>query len=175
MRVLQKQPSLITLREEVRNLLIVHEQTDLRWLFRILGLWVAVILPLALLISPLSLIGAGIILAILLFAIAMTLASWSIAQTYTFDRTSGLLTTHQRGLLGPTITTVYALAEIREVQAIPKNPGHSQGYYISLTLASGKTLEIDLTSSEDVDQEITHAIRSFMQSVSNPSSSVEKV
>jgi hypothetical protein len=166
MELLQQQPSEISLSEDSTKL-ILQERSQIKWLLGMLALWAVIGVAIA---SVLVALGAALWIAAFVLAIAlamdvMTVLSWVVVQTFTFDAAASVVTSTQKGVFGRPVVHTYALGEIMRVQLVPKTANHAWSYYISLKLTSGRNIDIDLSSNEAVDREIVRSIQRFLISV----------
>jgi hypothetical protein len=165
MEFLQQQPSEISLRRDSTKL-ILQEQTNTNWLFGMLAVWAVpgISIPLLLFTQSVPIWIITIALPVMLVGGGMTLFSWVVAQTWTLDTVTNTVTVAQKGLFGSTTCERYGLHEVSAVQLMPKTRINAWSFYIVIRLASGKNLEIDLTSSEIVDRKIVGFVREFLNS-----------
>jgi hypothetical protein len=166
MELLQQQPSEISLTEDSTKL-ILQERSQIKWLLGMLTLWAVIggTIASVLVALGITLWVAAFVLAVALAVDLMTLLAWVVVQTFTFDAAARTVTSTQKGVFGRAVVRVYPLGEIMSVQLLPKTGNNSWSYYISLKLTSGRTIDIDLSSSEAVDREIVRSIQRFLISV----------
>jgi hypothetical protein len=98
-----------------------------------------------------------------LIAIVMTLVSWVVTQTYVFDITADRVTFVRTGLLGTGSIQTYILSEIEQVNLMPKTQHNPWSYYLSLKLNSKEVVDIDLTTSADIDRVVAQKITQFLK------------
>jgi hypothetical protein len=169
MEFLQQQPSEISLYRDSTKLTL-QEQTNIQWLFGILGVWavLSISIPIVLLTQGMPGWTVTIALVVMLAGGVMTLCSWVVAQTCTFDAAANTVTIAQKDLLGRTTCERHTLHKVSNVQLMPKMRANAWSFYIAIRLASGESLEVDLTSSETVDREIVGRVREFLNSQTVP-------
>ncbi|UBF30362.1 hypothetical protein K9N68_34725 (plasmid) [Kovacikia minuta CCNUW1] len=163
MELLQQEPSEILLGEDSVKLTI-QENTKIKWLLRLVGLWAVLGVTIAtiLLVAGIWFWIVGLILGIAVGMIGMTLASWAVSQTCQIDRSIRSLTLTQTGLFGRMKINRYDLDQIEKVELTPKTSRKAWSYYITLKLKTEQSVAIDLTSSEMVDRELVRRIDRFL-------------